>query len=408
MTQDSSIQTQTTTAGPLQGLKVLDLSRFIAGPHSAMLLGDLGADVVKVERPKGGDDVRAIHPQVAGESIYFIVFNRNKRSMTLNFRDLRAHVLLRELAGQADILIENFRPGTMEQMGCGWDELHALNPRLIMARVSGYGQGNSMSGEPCFDGIAQARSGLMDITGDPKGPPTVSGSFIVDYSTALYATVGVLSALQRRHVTGEGQLVDISLMGSALSLLLTAIPAARLLGTPMTRAGNRDRYSSPGQTFQGKDGRWLHLIAGNASIFPRLARLIGQPELLDDPRFATHAARMEHQAEIERIVSDWVAARTADEAVAALSQAEVPAAKVATIADVVETPYNYEAEHIIDVPHATVGHFPMQGLVVRLNESPTSIRRGAPLLGAHTDEVLTEWLGRGPEEIAALRMDQVI
>ena len=408
MTKESSPRAPATPTGPLQGLKVLDLSRFIAGPHCAMLLGDLGADVVKLERPNGGDDVRAIHPQVAGESIYFMVFNRNKRSMTLNFRDQSAQALLRELATKADVLIENFRPGTMEQMGCGWDELHALNRRLIMARVSGYGQGNSMSGEPCFDGIAQARSGLMDITGDPDGPPTVSGTFIVDYSTALYATVGILSALQRRHVTGEGQLVDVSLMGSALSLLLTAIPQTRLLATPMTRVGNRDRYSAPGQTFSAKDGRWLHMIGGNAAIFPRLARVMGQPELLDDPRFATHAARMKHNTEIEGIVADWVAARTADEAVAALSQAEVPAAKVATIAEVVDTPYNCEAKHIVDVPHATVGEFPMQGLVVRLNESPTSIRRGAPVLGADTDEVLTEWLGRSPEEIAALRKDKVI
>lgn len=399
---------QEAAVGPLQGLKVLDLSRFIAGPHCAMLLGDLGADVVKLERPRRGDDVRAIHPHVAGESIYFMVFNRNKRSMTLDFRNQRAQALLRELAAQADVLIENFRPGTMEQMDCGWDALHALNPRLIMARVSGYGQGNTMSGEPCFDGIAQARSGLMDITGAPEGPPTVSGSFIVDYSTALYATVGILSALQRRHVTGKGQLVDVSLMGSALSLMMTAIPEAKLLGTAMTRIGNRDRYSAPAQSFRAKDGRWVHMNAGNAALFPRLARMIGRPDLLDDSRFCSHAARMAHQPEIEQIVSKWVATVSADEAVAALSRAEVPAAKVATVAEVIETPYMYEAGHIVDVPHATVGRVPMQGLVVRLSESPSSIRRGAPVLGADTEAVLADWLRRSPDEIAALREGGVV
>lgn len=389
--------------GPLSGLRVLDLSRFIAGPQCAMLLGDLGADVVKVERKGKGDDVRAIHPQVEGESIYFMVFNRNKRGLALDFRNEDAQQLVRDLAAEADILVENFRPGTMEQMGCGWDVLHALNPRLIMARISGYGQTGSMAGEPCFDGIAQANSGLMEITGPPDGPPIMSGSFVVDYSTALYAAVGVLAALERRHQTGEGQMVDASLMGSALSLLMTAIPEQRLLGRAMSRVGNRDRYSSPAQTFKAKDGRWVHLVAGNAALFPRLVRLMGRPELLEDPRFGDHAARMEHTPEIEAIVSAWIAERTADEAVAALSGAELPSAKIATIDEVVESAYVAEAGHIVDVPHAAIGTFPMQGLAVRLSESETSIRRGAPVLGADTADVLADWLGRSDDQIEALR-----
>ncbi|SEQ26425.1 CoA:oxalate CoA-transferase [Faunimonas pinastri] len=396
------------SAGPLAGLKVLDLSRFIAGPQCGMILADLGADVVKVERPKRGDDVRAIHPQIEGESIYFMVYNRNKRGMTLDFRNLKAQDLLRDLVKEADILIENFRPGTMERMGCGWDELHAINPRLIMARVSGFGQNNSMAQEPCFDGIAQARSGLMEITGTPDGPPTMSGSFIVDYSTSFYASIGILAALQHRHGTGEGQLVDVSLMGSALSLLMTAIPEAKLLGNSISRIGNRDRYSAPAQTFRAKDGRWVHLIAGNAALFPRFAAMIGRPELLEDPRFCDHASRMKNQADVEKLVSDWMATMDSDEAVETLRKADVPAAKIATIEEVVNDPYVNEAGHIVDVPHETVGTFPMQGLPIRLSESPGSIRRGAPVLGGDTAEVLKDWLGRDAEAVDALRADGVL
>jgi crotonobetainyl-CoA:carnitine CoA-transferase CaiB-like acyl-CoA transferase len=279
-------------AGALAGLKVLDLSRFIAGPHCAMILGDLGASVVKVERVQGGDEVRALQPQVGGDSLYFQVFNRNKRSLTLNFRDPGAQDLLRRLIDQADVLIENFRPGTMEKMGLGWPEVHALNPRLVMARISGFGQQGPRSGEPCFDAIAQASSGLMSLTGSPKGPPMVAGTFLVDYSTALYATIGVLSALQHRNASGEGQLVDLSLLGSGISLLLTAIPEQAALGRTMSRVGNRDRYSAPAQTFKTRDGRWVYLLAGNDAHFPRLCKIMQRADLLADQRFATIPARM--------------------------------------------------------------------------------------------------------------------
>ncbi|EWY41562.1 carnitine dehydratase [Skermanella stibiiresistens SB22] len=394
--------------GPLAGLKVLDLSRFIAGPHCAMQLGDLGADVVKVERQKGGDDVRALEPRIEDESIYFMVFNRNKRSLTLDFRDAQGRALLKELIRHADILVENFRPGTMEAMGCGWDELHALNPRLIMARISGYGQGNSMSENPCFDGIAQARSGLMEMTGTPEGPPTMVGSFVVDYTTGLYATTGILAALERRHQTGEGQMIDVSLMGSAVSLLMTAIPEAELLGRTMTRVGNRDRYSAPGQTFQAGDGRWVHVIAGNAAYFPKFARMIQRPELLEDPRFDTHAARMRNHEAVEAIVAEWISHLTADEAVERLARADLPVAKIATIDEVVESPYMREAGHIVDVPHAKFPRLPMQGLPVRMSESPTEIRLGAPVLGADSEAVLRDWLGMTPAEVETMLAERVV
>lgn len=395
-------------SGPLDGLKVLDLSRFIAGPHCGMMLGDLGADVVKVERPRRGDDTRALEPHVEGESLYFMVFNRNKRSITLNFRDPRAHGLLREMVKQADVLIENFRPGTMEKMGCGWDDLHAINPRLIMARISGYGQQGSMAAEPCFDGIAQATSGLMEITGDPDGPPTMGGTFLVDYATALYASIGILAAVEHRHKTGKGQMVDASLMGSAVSMLVTAIPEQAMLGRAMSRVGNRDRYSAPAQTFRAADGVWLHMVAGNDAHFPRLTRIMKRPDLLEDPRFATLEARMRNIPAIEAVVGDWIAGLPADEVVTLLRQAELPAARIATLPDLLANPYMREARQIVETQHPKAGTVTTHGLTVRLSDTPGEIRHPAPMLGQHTDEVLGEWLGMTPSDVGALRDDGTV
>jgi len=230
----------------LAGLRVLDLSRFIAGPYCAQLLGDQGADVVKVERPNGGDDTRGVHPQVEGESLYFMAFNRNKRGVTLDFRDPADQERLRALIRKADIVIENFRPGTMEKMGCGYETLRELNPRLIMVRISGFGSEGPLADQPCFDIIAQAMSGIMSITGEPDRMPMKAGTYLVDYATALYATIGVLSAVEARHRTGKGQLVEVNLLDSAMSMLMTGIPEALMLdrnsqppwqSRPLHRAG---------------------------------------------------------------------------------------------------------------------------------------------------------------------------
>ena len=404
----SAVDKEAQQPGALAGLKVLDLSRFIAGPHCAMMLADLGAEVTKVERPRGGDDARAFAPIGENESLYFMVFNRNKQSVTLNFRDARGQELLRKLIARADVLIENFRPGTMEQMGCGWETLHELNPRLIMARISGYGQSGPLAAEPCFDALAQATTGLMEMTGQPEGPPTVCGTYVVDYCTALYATIGILGALTRRQQIGEGQLVDVSLMGCAVSLLMTAIPEQILFGRTTTRMGNRDRYSAPAQTFKTRDGAWVYLLAGGDAHFPRLVGVMERPDLLEDPRFATNKARMNNIAAIEAIVGAWVAEHDCDETIARMRAAELPCAKVASIADVVANPYMREAAHITSVAHPKAGEIPMQGLPIRLSESPATIRSAAPVLGADTAAVLNHWLGLGDAEIAELRSQGVV
>jgi crotonobetainyl-CoA:carnitine CoA-transferase CaiB-like acyl-CoA transferase len=373
-----------------------------------MQLADHGADVVKVERLDSGDDTRDNEPKLGGESIYFMTYNRNKRSFALDFRKPEAQQVLRELAGKADILIENFRPGTMEQMGCGWETLHALNPRLIMVRVSGFGQTGPLSQRPCFDVIAQATSGLMELTGDPNGPPTMAGTFVVDYTTALYATIGALTALAAREQTGKGQLVEATLLESAASLLMTAIPEQAVLGRSMRRQGNRDRYTSPVNTFKGSDGAWVHIASGTDPLFLRLVNAMGREELLRDSRFTTAKARVANASAIEAEVQAWVSRHTADAVVEAMDRAGVPCAKVSTMADVVENPQLKARNQILTVDHPRAGAYPMHGITVTLGETPGAVRRPSPLVGEHTREVAAEWLSWSPERCDELIGKRVI
>jgi crotonobetainyl-CoA:carnitine CoA-transferase CaiB-like acyl-CoA transferase len=371
-------------------------------------LGDLGADVIKVERPGRGEETRNLHPKVGGESLYAMIFNRNKRGMTLNFRDPKGQELLRELMGVADVLIENFRPGTLEKMGCGWDVAQELNPKLIMVRVSGFGQDGPHAERPCFDVIAQALSGLMEMTGQPDGPPTMAGTFVVDYVTALYATIGTAAAVQARAQTGRGQLVDVSLLESAVSLLMTAVPEKLLFDRDSARRGNRDRYAAPANTFRAMDGGWVHIAAAGDALFSRAAAAMGREDLLGDPRFATASARMENLEAIEAVVAEWVGRHDADAVAAAMDAAAVPCAKIATIADVISNPQLLHRGQVVELPHPTAGNIPSQGLPIRLSATPASIRCAAPSVGEQTYEVLADWLGLDRERIDALARDGVV
>jgi CoA:oxalate CoA-transferase len=378
---------------PLAGLRVLDLSRFIAGPFCAMQLGDMGADVVKVEKRGVGDDTRLNQPKIAGESTYFLSFNRNKRSVELDFRDPGDQETLRQLASTADILIENFRPGTLEKMGCGWDVLQALNPRLILVRISGFGQDGPYAHRACFDVIAQAMGGIMNLTGQPDGPPTMAGTFVVDYSTALYATIGTLCALEARRQTGKGQLVEASLLETSASLLMSAIPDFRQLGQSMSRMGSRDRYTAPVNSFRCSDDDWVYLSAGTDSLFRRFAGVADLMHLLDDPRFATADARLANQDAIEAIAQQRTGLHPSAFVVEAMERAGVPCAKVAGIGEVTENPQLRHRGQIVDLHHPAVGTYTTHGVTVTLHDTPGRIARPAPLLGEHSHEVLKEWLG---------------
>ena len=390
-------------AGALDGVRVVDLSRFIAGPYCAMLLGDMGADVVKVEPPGRGENSRGFAPFVEGESLYTMVFNRNKRSLTLDLRSDHGKEILRSLLKKADVLVENFVPGTLEKMGLEWNTLKELNPRLIVTRISGFGQSGPLSRKPCFDVIAQTMSGLMDITGEPDGRPTMAGTYVVDYSTGLYATIGTLGALQARSRTGVGQIVDVALLDSAMSMLMTAIPEQMLLGRTMTRRGNRDRYGAPANTFPTSDGAWVHLAVAGDPMFRALANAMGRAELADDPRFKDNTARMENVEELERFINEWTSTLTATQLLDALQAIGVPSAKVTSVSELVGNPHLAHRGQILNMEHPKAGVVPMQGFSVQFGESPMRLRHPPPMLGEHTNSILTEWLALTPERIAQLR-----
>lgn len=398
---------QVITGGALSGVRVLDLSRYIAGPHCAMLLGDMGAEVVKVEGLPSGDNARALGHTVNGESIYYMVHNRNKRGVTLNFRHPKASGILQRLVESADVLVENFRPGTMEAMGCPYSVLREINPRLVMVSISGYGQDGPMSERVCKDSIAQAMSGLQAMTGSPEGPPTQSGTFVADYITALYATVGVLTALHRRETTGKGQLVDVSLLDSMISVLGMAIPNYLLLGLEPERKGNRNGLSAPADTFRVKDG-WVHVTAGEQRPFLRLLKAMGQEERINDYRFATARARLENIDDTDAFVGEWMAQYTADEIMEKMGRVGVPCGKSCEMKDVVANPQLHHRGQIVEMEHPVAGRFVAGGVTIKLSESPGTIARPAPTLGQHNEEVYSEWIGLSQADICALRQEGVI
>lgn len=386
----------------LEGIRVLDLSRYIAGPFCAQALGDLGADVVKVERIDGGEEGRRVGETVEGDTLFFLSTNRNKRGVAVDFRDPEGLALVRRLALRADVVVENFRPGTMEAMGLGYEALSAENPGLVMVRISGFGQEGPLARHPCFDGAAQAHSGIMAMTGAAGGPPTMAGVFVCDYATALYGAIGALAALQARARTGRGQVVEATLMDSGLSMLTTAIPERVLFGREPDRRGNRDRYLSPSHCFASRDGAWIYVVAGSDAHFPRLCAAMGRPELADDPRFSNFVARNENVAALEGILDAWAASLDGQTLLERLHAHEVTAERVATIADVVASPQVAARGQIVDVPHPRLGSVPFPGPAMKLHGTPTQIRRGAPGLGEHASEVLAEWLGMDEGEIAGL------
>ena len=394
--------------GPLQGVKVVDVSRYIAGPYCAMLLGDLGAEVIKVEKIKTGEETRGIEPLIGGDSLFFMVFNRNKKSITLNLRDPIGQEILRKLATEADILIENFRPGIMEKMDCGWDVLHELNPQLIMARISGYGHEGPNSDRPCFDAIAQAASGLMSMTGPPDGPPTLMGTTVVDHTAALHATLGILAALQARNTTGVGQVVRSSLIDSALSMLMTAIPAYQLLGEEAQRFGNRDRFGAPSNSYVASDGARVQIVAGGDSRFARFVEATGLTHLGMDPRFGSNADRRANVDSLEEMIKPWMCVRTADEIVEIMAKFSVPCAKVAEISDVIDDPQLRHRGQIIEIEHPVAGKIPMHGFVARLSDTDLSVRYPIPTVGQHTEEILNEWIDYDHDRVVALKADDVV
>ena len=394
--------------GPLAGVKVLDLTRVLAGPYCTMFLGDLGAEVVKIEQPEVGDDTRAWGPPfVGGESAYFLCINRNKKSVTLDLKSNQAVGLLRRLAEGADVLVENFRPGTMERLGLGERELRAVNPRLIYASLSGFGADGPMKDWPGYDLIIQAWGGLMSVTGMPDGEPTKVGVAIVDIVAGLMLGKAILAALFARERTGVGQKLETSLLEAEVACLINAGSNYLVGGVVPGRWGNAHPSIVPYQSFKSRDG---YLVIGVASegIWRRLCQAIGMPGLADDPRFARNPQRVEHRGELIDILTEIFLQRDTAAWVTLLIDAGVPCAPVQTIDQVFLAPQVIAREMVVEVPHPTAGTIRMAGLPVKFSGTPASIRLAPPLLGQHTAEVLRSWLRLDDSAIDDLKSKGVI
>jgi len=393
--------------GALAGVRVLDLTRVLAGPYCTMFLGDLGAEVVKVEQPGVGDDTRGWGPPFSGgESAYFLCINRNKKSITVDFKSNEGVALIRQLSERADVLIENFRPGAMDRLGLGEKELRAANPKLIYASLSGFGADGPMSDVPGYDLIVQAWGGLMSITGMPDGEPTKVGVAIIDLVAGLMLGKAIAAALFAREKHGVGQKIDTSLLEAEVASLINAGSNYLIGGKVPGRWGNAHPTIVPYQSFQTADG-FLVLGVASETIWRRFCPAIGRAELAADARFAKNANRVENRAPLIAILAELFRTRDTAAWLTLLNDAEVPCAPVQTIDQVFNAPQVRHREMLVTVDHPTAGTVPMAGIPVKFSATPASVRLPPPLLGQHTEEVLASWLGMGDKEIAELKRKSV-
>ena len=387
----------------LSGVKVLDMSRILAGPWCAMALGDLGADVIKVENPDGGDDTRHLGTAIeGGERTYYLCVNRNKRSIAIDFRTPEGQKIIRDLAAQSDVFIENYKLGDLARYGLDYESLRALNPRLVYLSISGYGREGSNAARLGYDFILQGESGLMSVTGDPDGPPMKVGVPFVDITTGTYAAQAVLAALLARERTGEGQLIDIALFDCALANLSIIASNALLLGTVPKRYGNTHVDISPYETFPCSDGDIIITVANDAQ-FQRLCHALGRPDLAADPRFLTNDGRLKNKLELRKLLIACLAPRTRDQWYEALREVDVAAGSVRNVSEAIEVAAGSGREMVVEVPHPTAGSVKLIGSPIKLRGTPVVPTVAPPTLGQHTDEILRDSLGLEPKRIEELR-----
>jgi crotonobetainyl-CoA:carnitine CoA-transferase CaiB-like acyl-CoA transferase len=402
-------------SGPLTGIRVLDLGTRIGAPFAATLLADLGAEVIKVELPGQGDFMRSIGPFVGDYSLFWAVEGRGKKSITLDLRKPAGQALVKRLVALADVVVENFQPGTLESWGLGYETLAAVNPGIILTRVSVYGQTGPYRDRPGLDRNGIALGGLLYITGYPDRPPVRPGVIVSDYLTGVFNAFAIVAALyerdRRARETGtpaRGQWVELSLYESVLRVMEHTLAAYDRLGVVREREGNRLKNSAPLDNWVTKDGKYVCIIAAGDGLFPRLARAMAREDLLADPRFTTMALRAEHGDEINAIVADWCRARTAREIQDVLERHEVPFGIAYSVADIFADPHVQARDDIVTVEDPVIGPVRMQGVYPRFARTPGEIASGAPRLGAHNDEVYRELLGLSAAEIDELEQQRVI
>jgi CoA:oxalate CoA-transferase len=391
-------------SGPLEGVRILDLTWVLAGPFASMILCDLGADVVKVERPPIGDVARMTAPLVNGESCYFLSVNRGKRSMAIDLKKEAGRDLFLRLVEQVDVVMENFTPGSMEALGLGYDVLSQRNPRLIYAATSGFGQTGPDRLRPALDIIAQGMGGIMSITGEPRGPPVRPGTSLGDIAAGLFTAIGVLAALHERQRSGRGQMIDVAMLDCQLSILENAFARYFATGAVPGPIGTRHPVATPFQAFPTRDGYIvLALSWGVENQWELFCATIGRPDLIDDSRFDTGPLRTEHHAELEPILIEALKQKTTAEWVREFDAIGLPCGPLNNIAQAAALPQVKAREMLVEVEHRRIGRFPLPNTPVKLSRTPGGVRGPSPDLGQHTDDVLRELLGLPDEEIGRLR-----
>lgn len=394
---------------PLSDITVLDLSRVLAGPYCSMMLGDLGAEVIKVERPELGDDTRHWDPPSAGgEAAYYLCVNRNKRSLTVNMKEAEGREIIRELARKSDILIENFKVGTLDKMGLGYEEIRKINPGIIYCSITGFGQNGPCKDKPGYDFMIQGMGGIMSFTGDPEGPPMKVGVAIVDITAGLFASSAILAALRHREKTGAGQFIDIALLDSVVAWLANVGSNYLISGQLPRRYGNAHPNIVPYEPFMAGDGIYIALAVGNDLQWRKFCKLAGIEELAEDPRFATNAARVNHREALIPVIREKMRDRTAEEWLRLLDENKIPCGPINTLDKVFSDPQVLVREMVADVPHPTAESFKMVASPMKLTETPCEITRHPPLLGEHTEQVLKEMLGFDTNRIETLRASGII
>ncbi len=391
----------------LENIKVLDLTRVLAGPYATMVLGDLGADIIKVEMPEVGDDARHFGPYLKGESAYFMSLNRNKKSITLNLKTEKGKAILIDLIKKSDIIVENFRPGTMEKLGLGYDVIKDINPRIIYATCSGFGHTGPYKERASYDAVVQAMGGLMSITGHKGGKPTRVGTSIGDIAAGLFTAIGILTALVYRNTTGLGQMVDVAMLDSQVAILENAIARYVVTKEVPSREGNRHPSIVPFETFDTSDGE-IMIAAGNDSLWKKFCTVIDLEELGQDQRYETNILRNERYLELRPIIAEKILKKTTEEWQELLDTAGIPNGPINSVDKVLEDPQVKARDMIVDIVHPIAGELQIPGIPIKLSQTPGRIRKPSPVLGEDTEKILGELLGYSEEEVNKLREDKVI
>jgi formyl-CoA transferase/succinyl-CoA--D-citramalate CoA-transferase len=398
----------TASSGPLDGVRILELGNFIAGPFAGQLLGDYGADVIKVEAPGDGDPMRRWGVTREGDSLWWPSIARNKRSIVLDLRQESARQIAARVAEQCDVVLENFRPGQLDKWGLSYDALAARNPKIVMVHVSGFGQTGPLAAQAGFGSVGEAMGGIRFTTGSPDRPPSRAGISLGDALASVFAVVGTLAALVRARDTGKGQEVDVAIYEAVAALMESTMADFELGGVTRTRSGSVLPGVAPSNVYPTSDGAEVVVAANADNVFGRLCEAMGRPELATDPRFATHHGRGENMAELDELVGAWTASAPCDELLVTLDAHGVPAGRIFTAPDMLTDPQYLARDMVRRLTSSQGWEVPMTGVVPRFAATPGTIRHTGPTLGQHTDDVLRELLGMGCDEIASLHSDGAV